>query len=123
VSETQAEKEERVYQHVTEAKKRIEQDIAETSEQALKRIEADAATLVTLALVSELLPEHIQSEVQDIITLHENIWNLDTPPHDNTTPRKPLGRRLIERLTFFRHSHTEKFGRRYDAHEFLQPLR
>ena len=121
--ETQAQKEARIYQHLMEAKKRIEQDIAETSDHSLKRIEADAATLVTLTLVNELLPEQIQREVRDIIQLHKNIWHLDTPPRDHTTPRKPLGQRLIERLTFLRHAPTTPSTQGDDVHTLLQSLR
>lgn len=123
LSETRAQQEERVYRHLTEAKQRIEQDIAATSEIALKRIEVDAAAVVTLALVSELLPEHIQREVQGIIDLHEDVWSQDTSPYDGTTPRKPLGQRLIEQLTFFLRTPEKKTGRKDEAHDFLQSRR
>lgn len=83
---------------------RIEQDIAATSDHTLQRIEMDAATLVALSLVNELLPEHIQNTVQEIIRLHDTVWELDNPPTSHTTPRKPLGRRLIERISFFHHT-------------------
>ena len=101
MSETQEQREERIYHHLIDAKKRIEQDIAETSDTNMKRIEIDAAMVVTLALVIELLPEHIQNEIQEIIHLHGTVWALDAPPTDSTTPRKPLGKRLIERLNIF----------------------
>lgn len=108
MSETQAEREERIHHHLAEAKQRIEQDIAATSDSTLRRIEVDAATVVTLSLVNELLPERIQHQVQEIIDLHETIWNMDTSPTDNTTPRKPLGQRLIRRFTSFLLSIDEK---------------
>ena len=98
MSETQEQREERIYHHLVAAKKRIEQDIAETTDTAMKRIEIDAAMVVTLSLVNELLPENIQKEIQEIMHLHGTVWALDTPPTDNTTPRKPLGQRLIERF-------------------------
>jgi hypothetical protein len=123
LSETQAQQEERVHHHLVEARKRIEQDIAETPDSMLRRIEVDAAAIVTLALVNELLPQNIQLQVQGIIDLHETIWNLDTLPTDNATPRKPLGQRLIRRFTFFLRSAAERKGRTHDAHDFLQPLR
>jgi hypothetical protein len=123
LSESQAQQEERVHHHLVEARKRIEQDIAETSDSTLRRIEVDAAAVVTLSLVSELLPQNIRLQVQGIIDLHETIWSLDTPPIDNATPRKPLGQRLIRRFAFFLRSADERKGRTRNAHDFLQPLR
>ncbi len=108
MSETQAEREERIHQHLAEVKQRIKQDIAATSDSTLRRIEVDAATMVTLSLVNELLPEHIQHQVQEIIDLHETIWNMDTAPTDSTTPRKPLGQSLIQRFAPFLLSANEK---------------
>ena len=108
MAETQAQQIERILQHLVEVQTRTEQDIATTSDDMLKRIEVDAATIVTLSIVTELLPESIQRQVQYIINLHEKVWNADSPSTASTTPRKPLGQRLIRRLVSFTRATEEK---------------
>lgn len=108
--ETPEQQEERIYRYLCEVKSRIEQDLDETTDVVLKRIEVDAATTVTLSLVSELLPEHIQEHVKAIIQLHEQVWNMDTPAPTGATPRKPLGERLTQRFSYYLHSVEERKG-------------
>ncbi|GCE21072.1 hypothetical protein [Dictyobacter kobayashii] len=101
--ETQSQQVGRISQQLDETKAYLEQDLAAATDITLKRIELDAATVVTLTLVSELLPEQIQKQVKELITLHEQVWNMDMPPVAGTTPRKPLGERLFHRFAFFLH--------------------
>src|SRR5687768_6372008 len=89
-TESQQQREERVLQRLIQAREHIEQDIRATSDTMLQRIEVDAANVVTLTIITELLPIAIQQEVQAIIALHDSVWNSDTPP-PGITPRKPLG--------------------------------
>lgn len=109
MAETQSQRLERISQHLDEARTSLEQDLAASSDVTLKRIEIDAATVVTLSLVSELLPEPIQKRVTEIISLHEQVWNMDTPAVVGHTPRKPLGERLFHRFAFFS-AHAAKQG-------------
>ena len=94
MTEPKAQQEERVRQKLNETRLYIEQDITNTEDITLKRIEIDAATVVTLSLVTELLPESVQQQVKAIINLHEQVWNMDTPAVTGITPRKPLGERF-----------------------------
>lgn len=101
MGETQLQRIERIRQHLDDARASLEQDLAVSNDVTLKRIEVDAATVVTLSLVSELLPEPIQKQVTDLISLHEQVWNMDAPAVVGHTPRKPLGERLFHRFAFF----------------------
>jgi hypothetical protein len=98
MAETQTQRVERILQHLIEVHAHAEHDVTATTDEMLKRIEVDAATIVALSLIAELLPEPIQDQIQCIINLHEKVWNADTPPSPRVTPRKPLGERLIRRL-------------------------
>jgi hypothetical protein len=99
MSDARTQREERVCQHLAEARASIEQDILYTTDPTLKRIEADAAAIVTLNIVAELLPVSVQEHVRAIIKLHESTWNNDEVPGEySATPRKPLGERLFNRI-------------------------
>lgn len=99
MSDARTQREEHICQHLAEARASIEQDILFTTDPTLKRIEADAAAIVTLHIVAELLPVSIQEHVQAIIKLHESTWNSDEAPGEySVTPRKPLGERLLTRI-------------------------
>lgn len=101
MTEPQVQREERVYQQLAEARIRIESDIAYTADPTMKRIEADAAAIVALTIVSELLPAPVREQVQAIICLHEHVWNADEIPASvGITPRKPIGERLLHRFAF-----------------------
>ncbi|GHO84808.1 hypothetical protein [Dictyobacter formicarum] len=109
MAETQSQRVKRISQHLDEARTSLEQDLAASNDVTLKRIEVDAATVVTLSLVSELLPEQIQKQVTEFISLHEQVWNTDAPVVVGHTPRKPLGERLFHRFAFFS-AHAAKQG-------------
>ena len=100
-SESQEQRETHVLQQLAQARAHIIEDIAATPDLSMKRIEAEAAIVVTLSIVNELLPEAVQEQVRAILSLHDQIWQLDTPPPGGTTPRKPLGRGWLGRLPFF----------------------
>jgi hypothetical protein len=93
-------KQEDVRKHLEGVIKRMEQVIDSPVEIVTKRIEADAATIAVLAVVSELLPEQIQMQVRTIVTLHEKTWNIDMPAVEGETPRKPLSEDLIDTIAF-----------------------
>jgi hypothetical protein len=99
MTETQEQQEERIRRHLIETQARIEQDVQATTDITMKRIEVDAATVVTLSLVAELLPTTLQEHVHSIINLHSEVWNMDTLSLMHSTPRIPLGKRLIQRFT------------------------
>ncbi|GCE24558.1 hypothetical protein KDA_00420 [Dictyobacter alpinus] len=101
MTETQAQQEQRIHQLLNDTRLYIEQDITTTHDINLKRIEIDAATVVTLSIVSEMLPESVQQQVKAIIDLHEQVWNMDIPSTTGMTPRKPLGQRFFHRFAFF----------------------
>lgn len=106
-TESQEQREARILQQLARARAHITQDVAATPDISMKRIEAEAALVVTLSLVNELLPESIQKEVSGILNLHDRIWQLDSPPPDCSTPRKPPGKGWLGRLPFFaRSSHS-----------------
>jgi 2-iminoacetate synthase ThiH len=101
MSETAEQREERIRRHVLEVRTRIEEDLAGTEDMLMKRIEADAATVVTLSIIKELLPNHIREHVQAIIDVHEEVWNSDGAIAPSMTPRKPLGERLLHKFSTF----------------------
>ncbi len=107
--ETAEQREERIRQHLAEARGRIEVDITETEDIFMKRIEADAAAVVTLSIIKELLPNQVQEHVQAIIDLHEEVWSRDDASMPGMTPRKPLGERLLHRISIFMHTGEGKF--------------
>lgn len=104
MAETQSQRIERIRQQLNDTRISLERDLAASSDITLKRIEVDAATCVTLTQVSELLPEPIQKEVTELLSLHEQVWNMDAPAMVGHTPRKPLGERIFHRFAFFRHT-------------------
>ncbi|GAC1357528.1 MAG: hypothetical protein NVS2B12_22970 [Ktedonobacteraceae bacterium] len=106
--ESVEQKQERVRRHLVEARARIEADISGTEDAIMQRIEADAATVVTLSIVKELLPEQIRAQVQAIIDIHEAVWTADNPVLPGVTPRKPLGTRLLNRFSTFTRKAEEK---------------
>lgn len=110
MTENKTQQEERIRQQLNDTRLYIEQDIANTDDITLKRIEVDAATVVTLSLVTELLPTSVQQQVKAIIELHEQVWNMDTPAVTGITPRKPLGERLFHRFAFFLHLEMKNKG-------------
>jgi hypothetical protein len=87
---TNEQKQESVYRCLERAVEVIEEDIKATPHVMMKRIEADAAIVVTLNIVSELLPAHVQEQVKKVITLHDEVWKMDTLSPGEGTPRKPL---------------------------------
>ncbi len=93
-------REAQVLQRLQDVQARIEHDLAATDDPMLKRIEVSAATIVALTLVNELLPEPVQVQVRELLALHTDIWNADAPPLSGQTPRKPIGRRFLDRLHF-----------------------
>lgn len=95
-NEVDEQKQEDIRKHLEGVIKRMEQVIDSPVEIVTKRIEADAATIAVLAVVSELLPEQIQMQVRTIVTLHEKTWNIDMPAVEGETPRKPLSEELID---------------------------
>lgn len=99
--ESAEQREERIKRHLAEARERIEEDIAGTEDIFMKRIEADAAAIVTLSIIKELLPDQVREQVQAIIDLHEEVWNTDSAVTPGITPRKPLGERLLHRISLF----------------------
>ncbi len=99
--ESAEQREERIKRHLAEARERIKEDIAGTEDMFMKRIEADAATVVTLSIVKELLPDQVREQVQAIIDLHEEVWNMDSTLTPGITPRKPPGARLFNRISLF----------------------
>ena len=99
--ETIEQREERIRRHLVEVRARIEEDLAETEDTCMKRIEADAATVVTLSIIKELLPNQIREHVQAIIDSHEEVWSQDSVVASGMTPRKPLGERLLHRFSAF----------------------
>ena len=101
MSETREQREERIGRHLAEARERIEEDIAETEDILMKRIEADAAAVVTLSIIKELLPNQAREHVQAIIDLHEAVWSTDNVVAPGITPRKPLSERLLNRISIF----------------------
>ncbi len=101
MSETAEQKEERIRRHLVEVRARIEADLAGTEDTFMQRIEADAATVVTLSIIKELLPNQVREHVQAIIDLHEEVWSLDSAVAPGITPRKPLGERLLHRFSTF----------------------
>ncbi len=102
IPESAEQREERIRRHLIEARARIEEDLAETEDIFMKRIEADAATVVTLSIIKELLPSSVREHVQAIINLHEEVWSSDSAVAPGITPRKPLGERLLQRFSFIR---------------------
>jgi hypothetical protein len=100
VPETPEHKEERIRKRLEVVRDSVEQDIISTADITMKRLEVDAATVVTLSIIVELLPEKLQKHIGEIIRLHEEVWNRDFPPAGGLTPRKPLGRRLLEKFNF-----------------------
>jgi len=109
ILETAEQRQERIKQHLAEARGRIEEDIASTTDIMMKRIEADAAAVVTLSIINELLPEQVREHVQAIIDLHEDVWNTDGPALHGVTPRKPLKERMLNKISIFMHATEEKF--------------
>jgi len=99
-NEIDEQKQEDVRKHLEGVIKRMEQVIDSPVEIVTKRIEADAATIAVLAVVSELLPEQIQMQVRTIVTLHEKTWNIDMPAVEGETPRKPLSEDLIDTIAY-----------------------
>ncbi|GCE06891.1 hypothetical protein [Dictyobacter aurantiacus] len=99
--ETQSQRLERIRRQLDDTRASLERDLAISSDVTLNRIEVDAATVVTLSLVSELLPESVQKQVEEVISLHEQVWNTDAPAVVGQTPRKPLGERIFHRFAFF----------------------
>lgn len=104
MSEPAEQRAERITQHLIEARGRIEEDIAGTEDIFMRRIEADVATVVTLSIIKELLPDQVREQVQAIIDLHEEVWNADSAGVPGITPRKPLGSRLLDRISTFMHT-------------------
>ncbi len=118
--ETAEQKEERIYQHLTEARVRIEQDMHAISDVNLKRIAADAALSATLAIIMELLPARIRAHVQAICDLHEEAWCMNTSS-ERTTPRKLLGRYLRNKISSFTRAHSEGFERQRRSASVIRP--
>ena len=103
-AESQDQREADVRRRLEEVRAQIEQDIASTSDSMLKRIELDAATVVTLSIVAELLPPQVREQVRELVDLHEEVWLTDTVPADGTTPRKPLRGRFFGMFSPFTRS-------------------
>ena len=100
LSEKLEHKEERIYKHLEVIRDSVKQGIMSTGDIIMKRLEVDAATVVALSIVVELLPERLQEYVREIIRLHEEVWNKDLPAEEGLTPRTPLNRRLFEKFNF-----------------------
>lgn len=106
ISETPEHKEERIRKHLEAVRDRVEQDVVSTADITMKRLEVDAATVVALSIVAELMSEGLQEQIRELIRLHEEVWNRDLPSTENLTPRKPLGRRLFEKFCFLDRSNS-----------------
>lgn len=118
--ETAEQRQQRVKKHLAEARKRIEEDITSTTDFTMKRIEADAAAVVTLSIIKELLPEQIREHVQAIIDVHEDVWKIDGPVMHGITPRKPLRERLLNKISIFMHATEGKFVHYKRSSSYLQ---
>jgi len=93
-NKTHEQKLENVHRRLARAIEVIEEDISSTPHLMVKRIEADAAVIATLNIVDELLPAHVQEQVERVIVLHDAVWGIDTPLPEGSTPRKPLAEGL-----------------------------
>src|SRR5205823_14708218 len=110
-NEIDEQKQEDVRKHLEGVIKRMEQVIDSPVEIVTKRIEADAATIAVLAVVSELLPEQIQMQVRTIVTLQEKTWNIDMPAVEGETPRKPLSAAQSHETAYEEHSDESLAGK------------
>jgi hypothetical protein len=97
--ESDDQKQEGVRTHLEGVIQRMEQIIDSPLDVALKRIDADAATIAVLAVISELLPEQIQKQIRTIVALHEKTWKIELPAGGGETQQKPLAEELMEAVS------------------------